>query len=70
MNGLYMFLNDVFGIQNIALCIILFTFIIYILMLPLTYKQQKFSRLSQEMQPEVNAIREKYKNKKDQVPPI
>ncbi|EOS27346.1 YidC/Oxa1 family membrane protein insertase [Lachnospiraceae bacterium 3-1] len=67
MNGLYMFLNDVFGIQNIALCIILFTFIIYILMLPLTYKQQKFSRLSQEMQPEVNAIREKYKNKKDQV---
>ncbi len=67
MNGLYMFLNNAFGIQNIALCIILFTFIIYILMLPLTYKQQKFSRLSQEMQPEVNAIREKYKNKKDQV---
>lgn len=67
MNGLYMFLNNAFGIQNIALCIILFTLIIYILMLPLTYKQQKFSRLSQEMQPEINAIREKYKNKKDQV---
>lgn len=66
MNGLYMFLNDVFGIQNIALCIILFTIIIYILMTPLTYKQQKFSRLTQEMQPEINAIREKYKNKKDQ----
>lgn len=67
MNGLYMFLNNVFGIQNIALCIILFTFIIYFLMLPLTYKQQKFSRLQQEMSPEINAIREKYKNKKDQV---
>ena len=67
MNGLYVFLNDVFGIQNIALCIILFTVIIYILMFPITYKQQKFSRLSQEMQPEINAIREKYKNKKDQV---
>ena len=67
MNGLYMFLNNVFGIQNIALCIILFTIIIYILMTPLTYKQQKFSRLQQEMQPEVNAIREKYKDKKDQV---
>lgn len=66
MNSLYMFLNDVFGIQNIALCIILFTVIIYMLLLPLTYKQQKFSRLSQEMQPEINAIREKYKNKKDQ----
>ncbi len=66
MNGLYMFLNNVFGIQNIALCIILFTFIIYLLMMPLTYKQQKFSRLQQEMSPEINAIREKYKNKKDQ----
>ena len=60
MNGLYMFLN------NVALCIILFTIIIYLLMTPLTYKQQKFSRLTQEMQPEINAIREKYKNKKDQ----
>lgn len=67
MNGLYMFLNNVFGIQNIALCIILFTIIIYLIMTPLTYKQQKFSRLTQEMQPEINAIREKYKNKKDQV---
>lgn len=39
MNSLYMFLNDVFGIQNIAVCIVLFTFIIYFLMMPLTYKQ-------------------------------
>ena len=66
MNSLYMFLNDVFGIQNIAVCIVLFTFIIYFLMMPLTYKQQKFSKLTHEMQPEINAIREKYKNKKDQ----
>ncbi len=65
MNSLYMFLDDIFSVQNIALCIILFTVIIYFLLLPLTYKQQKFSRLQQEMQPEVNAIREKYKNKKD-----
>ena len=63
MNSLYMFLNDVFGIQNIAVCIVLFTFIIYFLMMPLTYKQQKFSKLTHEMQPEINAIREKYKNK-------
>ncbi len=62
-----MFLNDVFNVQNIAVCIILFTIIIYFLMMPLTYKQQKFSKLTQVMQPEINAIREKYKNKKDQV---
>lgn len=67
MNSLYMFLNDVFNVQNIAVCIILFTIIIYFLMMPLTYKQQKFSKLTQVMQPEINAIREKYKDKKDQV---
>lgn len=66
MNYLYMFLDHVFGIQNIGLCIILFTIIIYMLMLPLTYKQQKFSKLSQKMQPEIQAIQKKYKNKKDQ----
>lgn len=66
MNYLYMFLDNVFGIQNIGLCIILFTIIIYMLMLPLTYKQQKFSKLSQKMQPEIQAIQKKYKNKKDQ----
>ena len=66
MNYLYMFLDNVFGIQNIGICIILFTFIIYMAMIPLTYKQQKFSKLSQKMQPEINEIRKKYQNKKDQ----
>lgn len=66
MNYLYMFLDKVFGVQNIGICIILFTFIIYMLLLPLTYKQQKFSKLSQKMQPELNEIRKKYQNKKDQ----
>ena len=46
MDVLFNFLNSVFGIQNIGLCIILFTVIIYLLMLPLTIKQQKFSKLS------------------------
>lgn len=51
---------------NIGLCIILFTIIIYLCLLPLTIKQQKFSKLSQKMQPEIQAIQKKYKNKKDQ----
>ena len=66
MNYLYMFLDNVFGIQNIGICIILFTFIIYMLMIPLTYKQQKFSKLSQKMQPEIKEIQKKYQGKKDQ----
>ena len=39
------------GIQNIGLCIIIFTIIVRLLMLPLTIKQQKFAKISQVMQP-------------------
>ena len=66
MDAIYMFMHNIFGIENVGLSIILFTIVIYTLMLPLTYKQQKFSKLSQAMQPELKAIQEKYKNKKDQ----
>ena len=53
------------GIENIGLCIILFTIVIYLLMMPLTIKQQKFSKLQSKMSPEIQAIQAKYKNKKD-----
>ncbi len=65
MDVLYRGLN-VIGIDNIGVSIILLTFIIYTLMLPLTYKQQKFSRLSQKMQPELKELQKKYKDKRDQ----
>ncbi len=65
MNGIYMFFH-LFGIQNIALSIIIFTFIVRTLMLPLTIKQQKFSKLSARMNPELQAIQAKYKGKKDE----
>ncbi|MFP3155609.1 YidC/Oxa1 family membrane protein insertase [Lachnospiraceae bacterium ZAX-1] len=67
LNYIYIFLDSVFNIQNIGLCIILFTIIIYICLLPLTIKQQKFSKLSQKMQPEIQIVQAKYKGKKDQV---
>lgn len=67
MDGIYMFVDHVFGIQNIGLSIILLTLVIYLCLLPLTYKQQKFSKLSQKMQPELQAVQKKYKDKKDQV---
>ena len=35
-------------------------------MLPLTIKQQKFAKISQVMQPEINKIQRKYRNKTDQ----
>ena len=66
LDAIFMFMHNIFGIENVGLSIILFTIVIYTLMLPLTYKQQKFSKLSQAMQPELRAIQEKYKGKRDQ----
>lgn len=57
---------ELVGIQNIGVSIILFTFLVNALMLPLQIKQQKFSKMSSIMNPELMAIQEKYKNKKDQ----
>ncbi len=65
MDLIFKFFN-LFGIQNIALSIILFTFIVRALMLPLTIKQQKFTKLSARMNPELQKIQAKYKGKKDQ----
>ena len=66
MDGIFNVLSSAFGIENIGLCIILFTIIIYTFMIPLTIKQQKFSNLSAVMNPELQAIQKKYKNKRDQ----
>lgn len=66
MNGIYMLFSNLFGVENIALSIIVLTILIYLCMFPLTLKQQKFSKLSQKMQPELQAIQKKYGNKKDQ----
>lgn len=66
MNAIFGVL-DMVNIQNIGLCIILFTFFIYMLLTPLTVKQQKFSKLSAHMNPELQKIQKKYKGKNDQV---
>ena len=64
MEGIFNVINYI-GIPNIGLAIILFTIVVNLLMMPLTIKQQKFSKLSAKMQPEIQAIQAKYKNKKD-----
>ena len=64
MNGIF-YVIDLIGLPNVGLAIILFTIVVNLLMLPLTIRQQKFSKLSAKMDPEIQAIREKYKNRKD-----
>lgn len=54
------------GIANIGLTIILFTIVIRLILLPMTIKQQKFSKMTQLMQPEMKKIQKKYRGKKDQ----
>ena len=64
MNAIFEFLNMI-KIPNIGLSIIIFTIVIYLLLMPLTIKQQKFSKLSAKMNPELQAIQKRYKDKKD-----
>ena len=66
MDGIYRVLDGLFGIQNLGLCIIIFSIIIYLLMTPLQIQQQKFSKLQAVMQPEIQKIQKKYQGKKDQ----
>lgn len=65
LSGIDWCVFTIFGIHNIGLCIILFTIIVYALMIPLNAKQQKSSRLMNKINPEIQAIQEKYKGKKD-----
>ena len=63
MNGIFWVQSQI-GIESIGLCIILFTIVIYMLLMPLTIKQQKFSKLQSKMNPELQAIQKKYKYKR------
>ena len=60
MNAIYKVLEAV-GIQNLGLCIIIFSILIYLCMTPLQIKQQKFSKLSAIMQPEIQKIQKGFK---------
>lgn len=65
MDKIYMVLSGL-GISSIGITIIIFTLFVYLCLFPLTYRQQKFSVLTRKMQPELKAVQNKYKGKKDQ----
>ena len=64
MEGCY-YVLDLCGIENMAMCIILFTIVIYSILLPLQIKNAKFQKLNSVMNPELQAIQKKYKDKTD-----
>ena len=65
MNGIFNALSYI-GIENIGLSIIIFTVIVYTLMIPMTIKQQKFFKNVGCYESGDSENSEKYKNKKDQ----
>ncbi len=64
MNWIFEGLNFI-GLPNIGLAIILFTLIIKALMIPLSIRQQKYSKLQSVMAPELQKVQAKYKGKTD-----
>lgn len=50
------------GFSNYGVIIILLTIIIKMLLLPLTLKQDKSMRAMKKIQPEMDSVREKYKD--------
>ena len=68
MNVIYNTLDNVLPTDHglVGWSIIIYTILVYTLMLPLTVNQQKTSRMTALMNPEIKAIQKKYQNKKDQ----
>ena len=64
MEALFLFTSKL-GVTIIGLSIILFTLITKLLLMPLTIKQQRFSRLSSLMNPELQELMRKYQGKTD-----
>ena len=50
-------------VQNYGLSIILFTILVKVLLLPLTIKQTKSTKAMQDIQPKIQEIQTKYKDK-------
>ena len=66
IDGVYI-LIDTIGIPNVGLAIILYTIIVYMLMYPLTKKQQKLSKMMSYIQPEKRAFPAFYDSINDRV---
>ena len=68
MNFIYTILDNLLTTDNglVGLSIIIYTILVYMCMLPMTINQQKSSKMMAVINPEVQAIQKKYRNKKDQ----
>ncbi len=65
LNSIFESVYSITPVWSLGIAIILFTIFIKLILLPLAIKQQVSIKATQKMQPELNALTAKYKNKKD-----
>ncbi len=63
---MYNLLADGNGVANLGLCIILFTVVVKVILIPMNVNTSKTSKINSLIQPEIKKIQKKYQNKKDQ----
>lgn len=68
MNFIYTMLDNILTTDTglVGWSIIIYTILVYTCMLPMTINQQRTTKMQAVINPEVQAIQKKYKNKKDQ----
>ena len=65
LDFIFNFVYNILPVGSLGISIIAFTILVRLLMIPLMVKQQSSLKKMQLIQPELQKIQEKYKNKKD-----
>jgi len=67
LGKLLVFIYNTLAFNNYGLAIIIFTILIKLLLMPLTFKQYKSTLAMQEIQPEIQNIQKRYRNDKEKL---
>ena len=65
MNGIYEVLYAM-GTEKIGFSIIIYTLIVYLILLPIQIRTQKQSKMMSFIQPEMNIVQKRYRGRRDQ----
>lgn len=66
LDFMYNILADDNGVANLGLCIILFTVVVKVILIPMNINTSKTSKINSLIQPEIKKIQKKYQGKKDE----
>ncbi len=66
LDFMYNLLADGNGVANLGVCIILFTVVVKLILIPMNVHTSKTSKINSLIQPEIKKIQKKYQGKKDE----